>query len=175
MALHGASMVFPRRGIEPATLGQNVAETSMPLLWRAMKRDGDSPQLGRGAVLLGVRVGPGEHDDVHPDEANCVHPGGGGMSVSPRVDDLPTHRLPRRLRDAYPERFRDASGPNTLHCWTMGDGPFVDGPMVDRLWLRRDPDMPETHGFVEPHGKMPLDQYEVALAATQHHWRRWEE
>ena len=55
----------------------------MPLIWKSMKIDGDKPQVGRGATLLGVRVGPGEHDDIDHDENGCVHPGQGGMSVAP--------------------------------------------------------------------------------------------
>jgi len=147
----------------------------MPLIWRAMKIEGDRPQVGRGAFLLGVRVGPGENDDVNPDEEGYVHPRCGGMSVSPSLGALPPHRLPRRLRHAYPERFPEARAPNSIHCWSMGEGAFVEDQVADRLYLRLDPANPETHGFVEPAGKMNTAEYEAALAATRVQWQRWEE
>jgi hypothetical protein len=147
----------------------------MPLIWKGMKSDGDRPKVGRGAALLGVRVGPGENDDINPDEAGFVRPGQGGMSVSPSVDALPAHRLPRRLSRAYPTRFPDADGPNNLYCWSMGVGAFAEGQVAAQLRLRLDPDDPETHGFVEPDGKMVLADYEAALAATRDRWQKWEE
>src|SRR5262249_49399053 len=147
----------------------------MPLIWRGMRIDGDRPRVGRGPTSLGVRVGPSENDDINPDVDGFVYPGRGGMSVSPSVDALPTHRLPRRLRVAYPDRFPDASGPNGLCCWWMGKGPFSEDQVADHLCLRLDPDDPEKHGFVEPDDKMNLGEYEAALAATQDQWQRWEE
>src|SRR5437764_12603582 len=111
----------------------------MPLIWRAMKPDADRPQVGRGPVLLGVRVGPGENDDVNPDVEGCLRPGLGGMSVAPSVEALPPHRLPRRLHKKYPERFPDATGPNGVHCWWAGEGTFAPGPVADHLCLRLEP------------------------------------
>src|SRR5579859_3366185 len=99
----------------------------MPLIWKAMKIDRDKPMVGRGAVLLGVRVGSSENDDVSPDGEGYVHPGHGGMSVSPNVEILPPHRLPRRLREKYPDRFPEATSPNNVHCWWMGNGGFAAG------------------------------------------------
>ena len=147
----------------------------MPLIWRAMKADNEKPQIGRGKKLLGVLVGPAANDDINPDEDGYVHPATGGMSVSPKVEALPTHRLPTRLRKKYPERFPDASGPNGLHCWWMGEGPFVPERIAERLLLRPDQDNPERHGLVEPDAKMLTEDYETALAATREQWRRWEE
>jgi hypothetical protein len=138
-----------------------------------MKMDGTRPQIGRGAALLGVRFGP--NMDVNPDEQGLVGPGEGGMSVSPNPDTLPPHRLPRRLRAIFPTRFRDASGPNALHCWWMGEGPFVPDRIANGLRLRLDPDKPEQHGFVEPDVRMNADEYESALQATRDEWRKWEE
>ncbi len=147
----------------------------MPLIWRGMKIDGDAPEIGRGPLHLGVRVGPGENDDINPDGDGCVHPGRGGMSVSPSVDALPPHRLSRRLHNAYPDRFPDASAPNNVRCWSMGKGAFAEDQVAERLSLRLDPDDPERHGFVEPDAKMNLVDYEAALAATRDQWQRWEE
>jgi hypothetical protein len=135
----------------------------MPQIWRAMKPDRDKPEVGRGKTLLGVLVGPCANDDINPDEDGFVHPGTGGMSVSPTVEALPTHRLPRRLRKKYPERFPDASGPNGLLCWSMGEGPFVPERVAERIRLGLDPDDPERHGLVEPDAKMTLDDYETAI------------
>jgi len=146
----------------------------MPLIWRAMKADTDGPQVGRGAALLGVRVGSGENDDVNPDGDGYLHPGRGGMSVAPSPEALPPHRLPRRLQKKYPERFPDATGPNGVHCWGIGEGAFAPGKVADRLGLRLDPDDPARHGLVEPDGKMKIEDYEAALGATRDQWRRWE-
>ena len=118
-------------------------------------------------------VGPGEGDDL-PETDGHVQPNEGGASVSPSPETLPTHRVPRRLRDKYPERFPDARGTNTLHCWAMGEGAFVAGPLTDLLVLRLDPDLPN-HGFVEPALRMPTEQYQEALAVTRPSWVRWEE
>jgi hypothetical protein len=97
------------------------------------------------------------------------------MSVSPNLASLPTHRMPRRLKAKYPERFADATGSNQLHCWSMGEGPFVAGPFVDGLALRPDPDDPDRHGFVEPDKAMKAADYESAITATRELWRLWEE
>jgi hypothetical protein len=147
----------------------------MPLIWRAMRIDGDGPEIGRGASLLGVRVGAGENDDINPDGDGCVQPGQGGMSVSPSVNTLPGHRLPRRLKEAYPDRFPEATASNRVHCWWLGEGGFDAGRVGDHLDLRPDPDNPAGHGFVEPDDRMKVEDYEAALAATRGEWRRWEE
>jgi hypothetical protein len=104
------------------------------------------PEVGRAGNLLGVRVGPGPGDDI-PEKDGYVEAGTGGMSVSPTLDTLPPHRIPRRLRQKYPERFPDATGSNALHCWFLGDGGFVAGPLADHLALRPDPKAPERHGL----------------------------
>jgi hypothetical protein len=98
----------------------------MPLIWRTMKMEHGVPAIGRGASLLGVRIGSRPEDDIAPDNEGFVGPGAGGMSVVPSVGALPPHRLPRRLRQIFPDRFPEASGSNALHCWSMGEGPFED-------------------------------------------------
>jgi hypothetical protein len=97
------------------------------------------------------------------------------MSVSPSVETLPAHRLPRRLRDLHPSRFPDARGQNTLHCWWIGDGTFEAGKIADRLLLRLDPDRPAKHGFVEPDQKMSTADFRSALAAMCDQWHKWVE
>lgn len=132
------------------------------------------PEVGRAGNLLGVRIGTASRDDIDEKDGR-VQPGTGGMSVSPSVDALPSHRIPRRLKDKYPERFPDARGPNQLHCWMMGDGEFVAGPLAADLVLRPDPNRPNEHGFVEPEREMPVAEYEAAVTATRDQWSRWEE
>ena len=136
--------------------------------------DGEHPEVGRGAKLLGVRCGMGESDDL-PVNGDEVEPGTGGMSVAPSLDALPSHRLPRRLKTKYPDRFSDAAGSDRLHCWSMGEGEFLAGPVASDLVLRLDPERPNQHGFVEPDKKMLLTDYEKAIAATRELWIRWGE
>ncbi len=127
--------------------------------------DGGKPQIGRGAQLLGVRFGPlDQRNDICPDGDGFVHPGQGGMSVSPSVETLPPHRLPRRLREKYPDRFPDASASNGLHCWRLGTGAFAPERVADRMFLRVDS---VRHGLVEPDAKMKAEDYEQALVATR--------
>jgi hypothetical protein len=164
--------------LTPVFSGQPISfrEGKVPQIWRAMKIDGDKPQVGRGAQLLGVRIGALEDgNDVCPDDDGFVQPGVGGMSVSPSVDALPPHRLPRRLHKKYPERFPDATAPNGVHCWWMGHGTFVPERVADRLQLRLDPDDPQRHGLVEPDDKMKTEEYETALEATRERWEKWQE
>jgi hypothetical protein len=139
-----------------------------------MKGD-ESPRVGRSKTLLGVLIGPGVNDDINQDSNGCVHPGQGGMSVAPNVDALPPHRLPERLRAAYPHRFPDAVGTNTLRCWQMGAGAFEVSAVADRLLLRPDPERPNQHGLVEPNAKMLSMDYETAIEATRDQWKRWDE
>ena len=147
----------------------------MAKIYRAMLIDGEFPQVGgEPQKSLGVRVGDGANDDIPCDAEGSVHPNTGGMSVAPEVDHLPMHRVPKELRRRFPERFPDAVGPDRYACWWMGEGKFESGPVVVLLVLRPDPKRPTQHGFVEPDRKMPVAQYQGALAATIASWRRWE-
>lgn len=124
-----------------------------------MLADGDHPLVDRSAKGLGVRV-PG---DVEPDHENMVHPGGGGMSVAPCWQMLPTHRIPKRLRAIA----RDAAGSDNLRCWRYGEGNFVNGAFADRLQLSL---TSPTHANVEPFERMPLETFDQALRATRENW-----
>jgi hypothetical protein len=146
----------------------------MPRVWRGMRMADGRPEVGRAAYLLGVRVGPVPGNDIDEKDGR-VQPGTGGMSVAPSVEALPSHRIPRRLREKYPERFPDADGSNRLHCWLMGDGDFAAGPLARDLVLRPDPKRPDKHGFVEPEREMPAAEYDAAIAETREQWSRWEE
>ncbi len=57
----------------------------------------------------------------------------------------------------------------------MGDGPFIEEKIYDKLLLRLDQSKPDKHGFVEPAVEMPVADYQKALAETQGQWTRDEE
>jgi len=105
----------------------------MPLIYRAMLRDGEKPQIGSEGKMLGVRTPPHRHADVKPDEESMVEPGR-GMSVAPHWRDLPYFLIPRRLQHLVPK----AKGINNAYCWRMGDGSFEDAVMTEELALRVD-------------------------------------
>jgi hypothetical protein len=138
----------------------------MPLIYRSMEKDGERPRIGRSATALGVRIrgaGGTTREDISVDDSGRVSPSTGGMSVAPAWRLLPTHRIPVRLRPVCP----DATGKNSLVCWRMGEGEFVDGPLAPGLNLRKDT---AAHGTVEPARVVPLETYEADLAATRDQW-----
>ncbi len=133
----------------------------MPLVFRVMMADEDAPQLGSSALALGVRV----PTDITADEQGRVHPNTGGMSVSPRLRDLPRHRLPKRFGVRL--GLRGAKGNDKARVWRMGSGPFDATPLTSGLCLRPDS---LAHGLIEPDAVMPLVAYEGALHGTRGHW-----
>lgn len=148
----------------------------MPKIWRGMKIDGIHPLVAPDSACgLGIRPGDGTNDDIPVDQQGVVYPKTGGMSVSPSLELIPPHRLPRRLRDKYPDRFARATASNSYYCWWMGEGGFGAEPIAAGLAFRPDPDMPDRHGFIEPDRAMPLPEYVRALEATRDLWQRWEE
>lgn len=128
-----------------------------------MTRDGDKPKIGPTARTLGVRVPPNPHVDIQVNADGTVEPGRGGMSVSPDVQSLPKSRVSPRYKRMKP----NAHGPYGDVCWRMGDGPFADGNVSDRLVLRVDS---SDHGVIEPAYQMPVGEYQQALAATEDAW-----
>jgi hypothetical protein len=135
----------------------------MPLIYRVMMRDGDTPKVGPTARTLGVRVPPNPYFDILVNADGTVEPGSGGMSVSPDVQSLPKERVSPRYKSTKP----NAHGHYDDDCWRMGDGPFADANISDRLVLRVDS---SDHGVIEPAYRMSLDEYQQALAATQDDW-----
>lgn len=135
----------------------------MPLIYRVMACDGDKPKVGPTARTLGVRVPPNPSFDVQVSTDGTVEPGRGGMSVSPDIQSLPKERVPPR----YKRMKSNAHGRKDDVCWRMGDGPFADAVISDRLVLRVDS---SDHGVIEPAYQMPLVEYQQALAATQDAW-----
>jgi len=135
----------------------------MPRIYRAMTIDNGKPMIGASARALGVRVPPSQTCDIRVEADGTVRPGAGGMSVVPSWRDLPSYRIPRRLRSIVP----DACGNNQDACWRMGEGPFECAPLARRLTLR--PNSP-AHGCVEPAAVVSLATYQADLAATQDQW-----
>lgn len=135
----------------------------MPLIYRAMLRDGEHPAVGPSRKMLGVEI-PGDIAE----QLGEVRPNQGGMSVSPTWRDLPRHRVPRRLKHLAPK----ASGSNAYECWRLGDGPFEAGVVAEGVSLR--PDRPG-HGLVEPSRAMPAQDYQRYLATTRDLWEVDEE
>jgi hypothetical protein len=117
--------------------------------------DGGKPLIAQTARGLGVRDG-----EIDVDDDDIVSPDSGGPSValySP--ENLPEHRRPRSL----------AGGTGSDPVWEI-----EDSELGERLACRIDPEMPDTHGFLEPVRPMPLAEYQEALAETRDLWRRWE-
>lgn len=134
----------------------------MPKIYRAMRADETKrPAIGTSSATLGARI-PG---DIDADANDLVHPGTGGMSVSPSLRTLPIFLIPRRLRHLVP----GAAGNSSSYVWSLGNGDFVAAPVTQQLSMRPDPDK-QNHGFVEPAQIMPKNEYHAALAATQPDW-----
>lgn len=146
-------------------------EVLMPLIYRVMLVDAEtgSPQVGTKFGQLGVRH-EGDKRDIVCDEKGDVQPETGGMSVNPSLDDIPATILPKRLKERFPERFPWARGNNRFHCFRMGDGPFLAGPINTALRLRPDRADPVDHGLVEPSRAVPLAKYVKDLADTRDDW-----
>ena len=138
----------------------------MPLIYRAMLADGDSPLVGATNKTLGVRFPPEKHSDIPVEPDGSVGPGTGGLSLAPAWRVLPHFLIPRRLRHLN----RNAAGNNSLHRWCMGEGPFADGPIAEPIRLRVDP-RNASHGFVEPAAQMRKEDFQAAIAATKDLWR----
>ena len=133
----------------------------MPKIYRGMKQEQGKPALGTTATTLGVRVPA----DIEADANGLVHPGTGGMSVSPSLQDLPGFRVPTRLQAVFPA----AEGKDDLFIWSLEIDGFVNGPLTDKLNLRVDPS-DSKHGFVEPTVSMSLSDYLNALQMMQDDW-----
>lgn len=126
----------------------------MTQLFRAMKEDAQGfPEAGPSARTLGIRP----NMDVpagHP--GDMVHPGQGGLSVSP---DDPMNLPPFRRPPAW-------NGTGLDPVWTITTADL--GP---DLHFRPDPVNPG-HGFIEPARPMSLADYQNAISATRTRWRR---
>ena len=92
---------------------------------------------------------------------------GSGMSVAPAWRRLPAFLIPERLKDKAPK----ARGDDRLRVWRHGEGAFVNCAINAQLTLSR---TTSKHGEVEPTQRIPLDEYQAALAATRDDWE-WDE
>jgi hypothetical protein len=129
-----------------------------------MLADGDLPKVGPDRKSLGVSVaGSGDDPDVHPDEAQIVHPNGEGMSVVSEWRKLPPRLIPQRLR----RLARDARGEDSRRIWRRGSGEFVTGSFGADLQFRRDN---SRHGTVGPDKAMHIEAFQLALASTRATW-----
>lgn len=138
-----------------------------PKVYRVMLPDDTGrPAVGRSARSLGVRVSAsGGEIDIPVQLDGTVRIGTGGMSVAPRWQDLPRHRIPKRLNSRL--ELPKARGKDEDVCWRVGTGAFVSGAFGPSLWL--DVDGPK-HGTIQPGGTIILADYEVALSATRGEW-----
>jgi hypothetical protein len=135
----------------------------MPLVFRAMIREGNWPQVAPRRDALGVVPGDPPAGDIPLDSTGHVAPATGGMSVTRSWRDLPPGRIPKRLRPFA----QDARGSNKFTCWYMGDGRFESSSINDDLFLRVDSPM---HGLIEPADEMTLDELQNVIAATRDNW-----
>jgi len=121
-----------------------------------MTPDGDGlPKVGPSARTLGVRP----FVDIQPDAKGHVHPGQGGMSVSPdSIWNIPDHRRPRGIGNG------STGHPN--------DHVFAIAKVSAELSIRPDPLRPATHAFIEPSETVLLVKFEASLAGTRPDWQR---
>jgi hypothetical protein len=141
----------------------------MPRIFRAMTAAEDHlPTVVQSARGLGVRV----PEDVNLNEKGQVDDTCGGMSVAPTWQDLPPHRIPKRLNDKLSRIEKDARGSNADFCWRMGSGDFVKSIVSERLVLVID-DVPEgddPHGLVAPMTSCEIEAFRNAIADTRDEW-----
>lgn len=123
-------------------------------LYRAMTPEIDAkPRLDASARTLGARP----LIDVPGDAGDVVDPATGGMSIA--IGD--PHNLPEHRR---PPEF-GGSGVDPVFAIETLD-------LAPDLALRKDPDGPSGHGFVEPVRRMMFNDYQEAIWATRPKWYR---
>lgn len=138
----------------------------MPRIYRTMKRADDGlPLVEATARGLGVRVPPDTRSDVDVDSAGNVILNGRGMSVAEHWRHIFPGMIPARLDDGH----NGARGSDELHCWRMGEGPFVAGPLADKLQLILK-EHARKSGLVVPSESLPAQAFQDALAATRGEW-----
>jgi len=166
-ALASSKPSVSRDGVAKVTTLQNPRKIeTMPRIYRAMYHDQAKPVPGAKPNQLGARVPPASPTDVTQDAGGHVLPGS-GMSVAPAWRKLPAFLIPERLKDKAPK----ARGDDRLRIWRHGEGAFVDGAINAQLTLSR---TTSKHGEVEPAQRIPLGEYQAALAATRDDWE-WDE
>lgn len=125
---------------------------------------GTQPRIASDKNSLGV-VADGEHRDVTVIEGKVKPSPSEGMSVAPTPSSLPSHRIPLRYKNVYP----DARSNKPLLCWYHQESRFEEGAFAPKLWLRIDTAEPN-HGLIGPHEESLIEDFRAALASTQSNW-----
>jgi hypothetical protein len=123
---------------------------------RAMKVGADDkPKPGwSGARTLVARC---SIDIPLHQDSGVVEPRMGGVSVSPPpAENLPPSRLPREM-----------GGKGKDPIWQL-----ETDDLPRELTYRPDPDLPDTHGFIEPAWVMSFMDYLKAVHGTRDLWTR---
>jgi hypothetical protein len=132
----------------------------VPKVYRSMKKDTDDfPFVESSNNGLGVRI----NVDIDLDENGSVILNGKGMSVVPAWRKLPRFLIPERLF----EKCEKARGDNDLFCFTLGTGPFEDGIIAERLYLRKDK---PNHACIVPAILMHTTEFQLKLQQTRLQW-----
>ncbi|BBO34423.1 hypothetical protein [Lacipirellula parvula] len=137
----------------------------MPLMFRTMKKEDDNhPAVDYSGKGLGVRgAAVNGQTDISTDASGMVILDGSGMSVAPSWRELPFFLIPKRLIEHAPA----ARGSQSLHCFRMGDGQFIDSPIAAGLELKVDKPL---HGNITPEEPVTLQQFQQDLANTRGQW-----
>jgi hypothetical protein len=114
---------------------------------------------------LGIRVPPNPNADIDLDVNDHVVQNGKGMSVIANWRHLLAHLIPKRLKTLFP----GAAGSNSISCYKMGTGAFVEGPISDDLNLVLKKGNAQA-GNVVPARSVHRDQFQAHLAATRDQW-----
>jgi hypothetical protein len=110
----------------------------MPKIYRAMKRAADGlPLVGKQSKELGIREPPSAYADLDLDFTNQVVLNGRGMSAAENWRHLLPHLIPKRLQAKG--LSADASGSNSLACFTMGVGRLLASLSLPTLRLCQNP------------------------------------
>ncbi len=139
----------------------------MPRIYRVMRPLNNKPEIGNASCMLGARESDLGQDETEPDAD--VEPEKAGLSVGGCMRTSYLNILPRRLHNLYPQWARGAKGKDSHQVWAMGQGAYEPASISEDLELRFKTEDRPGHGLVAPSRKMPLKEYQAALAATQDH------
>jgi len=130
-----------------------------PGIYRGMQEEKGLPKIGDSPKKLGVRLPPNPKADIQPDANGFVYPpsatSSGGMSCAPRIQKLPAHRRP--------VAWNGTVMAVSFKVWGIDEDDL--GP--DLLAFRDSPN----HITIGPARKMPIQQFQAALEATQSKWK----
>lgn len=107
------------------------------------------PSSANSARGLGARPGK----DIPVDPRGNVAPKTGGISASPKPEDLPTHRKPPKY---------EGTGKDPV--WTIDSEDLGDK-------LKYEPDT-TTNGTIQPNKEMSMDEYQKELKNLEDKWNK---